>query len=1040
MIWNLCIRRPVLTTVLFLVIFIFGLFGYTQMPVREYPDVDFPIVNVSVVLPGADPEVIETEVVEPLEEELNTIEGIKKITSTSREQVGIVTVEFELYRDIDLAAQDVRDRVTRARPDMADGIEEPIIRKVDPDAQSVMWISLTGDKRWDPVRITEYADTVIQDQLERLPGVGQIIIGGERKYAVRIRLEPERLAAHGLTVREVIQKIQAENVDIPSGRIESVEREFLIKTEGQLASAEPFNDIIITYRNGAPVRLADVGRAVAGVENDRNVARYNREPSVGLGVVKQSDANLVEVVTRIRSEMARVAKDFPPGLKYNIASDDSAYVKENVNDLITTIFLATGLVAMVILFFLGSLRGTLITAVAIPTSLLAGMAIIFYMGFSLNVVSLLAFILVVGLVVDDAIVVLESCYRHMEYGAEAKPAARTGTTEIAFAAIANTLSLLSVFIPVAFMPGMIGRFFFEFGITVAVTVIASTFTALTLTPMLCSRYLKAPAAQAKRPLLFRVTDAFFRMLEAAYHPVLNAALRWRWATVIIAVAVAGAGIFLLTRLESEFAPSVDKSQFVIAYETVEGSTVAFTDRYGAQIEQILAGVEEIRSFFMAIGLSRQGPGKANEGFVFVRLVPRDRRERDQDAVMQEVREKIGRLTGVRGYVLGASGPVGAEAPLQVVLNHPDIHELAAAQARVMQWMREQPEFVGVHSNMKLDKPEVRVRIDREKAGEMGVTVADIANSLRFVFGEPDIAEIDRGGERYEVIPEIASPQNVPEKIYSLYVRNKNGKMVSLANLVNIEEGVGPSAIHHFNRGRASTISSQLPPGVPLGTALAKLQDYLDANTPEGFRTDITGEAQDFKESFYYLTMALVFAVVFIFLVMSGQFESFLHPLTILMSLPLAGVGAFGALFAMGMTINIFSFIGIIMLLGLVTKNAILLVDYANVLVARGNPVMEAARQAARVRFRPVLMTAISTILGMLPIALGYGAGGEARAPMGVAVSMGMFAATALTLIVIPVVYTLFDALQGKIMRHKLLSLVAAAFIAALAAMYYLLAG
>ncbi len=1036
MIWNLCIRRPVMTTVVFLALFIFGVYGYNQMPVREFPDVDFPIVSVSVILPGADPEVIETEVVEPLEEEINTIEGIKEITSTSREEVGIVTVEFELYRDIDFAAQDVRDRVTRARPEMADDIEEPIILKIDPDAQAVMWIALRGDKRWDPVRMTDYADRVIKDQLERLPGVGQILIGGERMYAVRIKLDPNKLAAHHLTVQEVIGKIQAENVDIPSGRIESREREFLIKTEGQFSEAEPFNDIIITYRNGAPVRLGDVGAALDGVENDRNVARYNKGKAVGLGVVKQSDANMVEVVERIQSELDRISKQLPPGLEYAVASDDSLYVKESIDDLTTTIFMATLLVAMVILFFLGSLRGTIISGLAIPTSLLAGMAMIYYFGFSLNVLTLLAFILVVGLVVDDAIVVLESCYRHMEYGAEAKPAARTGTTEIAFAAIANTMSLIAVFIPVAFMPGMIGRFFFEFGITVAVTVIASTFTALTLTPMLCSRYLKA-ATGTGRPFLLRITERGFNKIEGGYRMILTGALRWRFLTVMIAILALVAGIFFLNRMESEFVPNIDKSRFMISYETVEGATVSNTDKYGSQIEDILAGIDEVRSFFMAIGLSQQGPGKANEGFFFVRLIHHTQRERNQEAIMQEVRQKIAKIPGVRGYVLESSGPVGAEAPLQVVLENPNIDELARQQETVMQWMRSQPEFVGVHSNMKLDKPEVRVAVNRQKAQEMGVTVAEISTTLRYIFGEPDISEIDRESERYEVIPEIETEENVPDTIYRLYTRNQSGQMVSLENLVEIEEGVGPSEIHHFNRGRALTIMSQLPPGVALGTALDKLNNYLDTQLPADFKTDITGQSQDFKESFFYLTMALVFAVIFIFLIMSGQFESFLHPLTILITLPLAGIGAFGALYALGMTVNIFSFIGIIMLLGLVTKNAILLVDYANVLVARGYTVMDAAREAGMVRFRPVLMTAISTILGMLPIALGYGAGGEARMPMGVCISMGMFAATALTLLVIPTVYTLFDALQKKILAHKTVSALIALLIMALVAVYVL---
>jgi len=818
----------------------------------------------------------------------------------------------------------------------------------------------------------------------------------------------------------VVQKLQAENVDIPSGRIESREREFLIKTEGQFASAEPFNEIILTYRNGAPVRLSDVGEAVEGVENDRNTARFNGEQTIGLGIVQQSDANMVDVVERIEAEMAVVAKDFPPGLKYDVASDDSIYVKESITDLTVTIFMATLLVAMVILLFLGSVRGTIISALAIPTSLLAGMALIHYSGFSLNNLTLLAFILVVGLVVDDAIVVLESCYRHMEYGAESKPAARTGTTEIAFAAIANTLALSAVFLPVAFMPGLIGRFFFEFGMTVAFTVVASTFTALTLTPMLCSRYLKFAAA-GNRPAMFRATEWGFNKLEAIYRAVLNAALRWRWVTVIIAICAFFAGIFFLTGLKSEFVPTVDKSKFMISYETVEGATITNTDKYGSRIEAILAEIEEIRSYFMAIGMARSGPGKVNEGIFFVRLHHHSERERHQEDIMQEIREKIAQVPGVKGYVLELQGPGGGDAPLQVVLNNPDISELAAQQETVMQWMRGQPEFVRVRSNMQLDKPEVRVFVQREKAQEMGVTVAEISNTLRYVFGEPDITEIDRMGERYDVITEIESKENVPDTIYRLYARNQAQEMVSLANLVEIREAVGPSEIHHFNRGRALTISSQLPPGVALGTALDKLQNFLDTQLPKDFRTDITGQSQDFKESFYHLTVALIFAVIFIFLILSGQFESFLHPLTILMSLPLAGIGAFGALYALGMTLSIFSFIGIIMLLGLVTKNAILLVDYANVLVARGYTVMEAARHAGMVRFRPVLMTAISTILGIMPIALGFGAGGEARAPMGVCICAGMFAATALTLLVIPVVYTLFDALQRKILAYKSLS-------------------
>ncbi len=1017
MIWNFCIRRPVLTVVIFLAIAIFGGFGYQQLPVREFPDIDFPIVNVSVVLPGADPEVIETEVLEPLEEQLNTIEGVKTITSTAREEVGSVTVEFELYRDIDVAAQDVRDRVSRARPEMADDVEEPIVRKIDPDAQAVLWFALQGDERWDTVRLTRFAEDQVKEPLEGLQGVGQVQIGGERRYAVRIRLNPEKLAAHGVTVPQVVETIRQENVDIPAGRITSEQREFLIKTEGQFAAAAPFNDLIVAWRDGVPVRLGDVGQAVDGVENERTAARFMGEPSVGIGVVKQSDANMVALVDRVRARMAELADNFPPGIRYTVASDQSNYVESNINDLLRTIFIATGLVVLVVMLVLGSGRGTFITSIAIPTSLLTGMALIYFLGFSLNILSMLGFILAIGMLVDDAIVVLESSYRHMEQGAEPKPAARTGTTEIAFAAIANTLSLAAVFIPVAFMPGLIGRFFYEFGLTVAVTVFASTFTALTLTPMLCSRYLRVPPPE-ERPWLLRMTDRGFEDLEKLYRPLLRTALRFRWTTVLLGLAAFIVGLYVFTLLETEFAPSVDRGEFVISFETVEGASLTATDQAARQIEEILLDTPEIRNFFLAIGLSQTGPGKVNQGIVFVRLTPRGERPATQQDVMNRVRGRIGDLAGVRGYVLEGGGPLGAEAPLQIVLKNPDLDRLAAEQDKVMAWMREQPQFVGVRSDTRLDKPEVQLAINRDKAASLNVSVAEISTTLRYIFGEPQISSIDRESERYEVISEIASEETVPDAIRRLYVRSRSGELVSLDNLVTIREQVGPSEIHHYNRGRAVTISAQTPPDVPLGTALNRLQGHLDQALPADFAVEVAGQAQDFRESFFYLTITLAFSIIFIYLVLAGQFESFLHPFTILLTMPLAGLGAFGALYLLGMTFNIFSFIGLIFLTGLVTKTGILLVDYSNVLAARGLKLEEAVRQAAETRFRPVLMTAASTILGMLPIALGYGAGGTARAPLGVAVSMGNLVSTALTLLVVPVAYLLLNDLQAFILRHR----------------------
>ncbi len=1015
MIWNLCIRRPVATVVVFLVIAIFGVYGYLQMPVREVPDIEFPIVSVNVVLPGAEPEVVETEIIEPLEEEINTIEGLKTLTSTAREQVGTVTAEFELWRDIDIAAQDVRDRVERARRDLPDDIESPIVSKLDPDARAIMWIALTGDERWDTVRLTEYADKVLKDRLENLRGVGRIQIGGERLYAVRLRLDPDLLAGHGLTVGDVLATVRANNVDIPSGRIESEMREFLVTTEGQFAAPEPMNDLIVAVRDGVPIRIGDVGEVVGGVENDRQVARLSGEPSVGLGVVKQSDANTVALADTVRERIAALSEDFPPGLSYIIASDDSTYIASSIRDLLFTIGLATALVFLVVLFFLRTGWGTVITTIAIPTSLLGGTSLMWILGFSVNTLTMLGLILVIGIVVDDAIVILESCYRQQEHGMERGPAAQAGTTEVAFAAIANSLSLAAVFIPVAFTQGLIGRFFREFGLTVASTVFASTLTALTLTPMLCSRLLRVPEKHGR---FYAMTERHWERVAGVYRWVLDRAFAHRTLTVLIGVAVLALSILAFTGLSTEFLPTVDRSEFLISFETPEGATLDATDRYARQIEAVLADVDEIEHQFLAIGLARgAGPGEVNSGIAFVHLTPRGERARHQSEIMQDVRERLGRLPAGRAYVIEPSAAGPSEAPLQLVLQSTRLEEIAERQEEVMAWMRRRGEFVGVNSDLKMNKPQVDVAIDRDRASELGITVADVSTTLRDLLGEPDVSEIERASERYEVIPEITGAGRlVPSDLLRLYVRTSAGDLVSLGNVVSLAETIGPSEIHHFNRLRAATVSASTPPGVPLGDALRVLQGHLAEALPETFEWTVTGQAQDFQESFFYLTIALVFSVVFIYLVLSAQFESFLHPLTILVALPLAGIGAFGGLWLLGMTFNIYSFIGVIMLMGMATKNAILLIDYSNVLRRRGLGVLEAAREAARVRLRPVLMTTFSTVLGMLPIALGFGAGGEARAPLGVAVAGGLLATTFLTIVVVPVVYTLFDALQRRIVR------------------------
>lgn len=1013
MIWSFCIRRPVLTIVVFLVAAIFGFYGYNQMPVQEEPDVDFPIVSVTAILPGAAPGVVESEVIEPLEAEINSIEGLRELRSTAREEVGEVVAQFELWRDIDVASQDVRDAVARAQAELPTDTEAPVVRKLEADAQPIMWIPIMGDERWDVVRMTDYVDNTLKQRLETLRGVGQILVGGMREYAVRIRLDVERLAAHELTVQDVVSVVQTDNVDIPSGRIEGERREFLIQTRGQYSSAEPFNDLIVAYRDDAPVRLRDVGEAVDGVVEDRQLGRFSGRPTVGMGLVKQTGANTVELANSVRERMAELEDEFPPGLSYDVGMDASVFIEESIRDLESTIFMATILVMMVVLFFLRSPRGTLVTLIAIPTSLLTAMAVISLFGFSINNLTMLALILVIGIAIDDAIIVLERTSLHLENGADREAAARVGTTEVAFPNIANTLALCAVFLPVAFMGGMIGQFFLEFGVTVAVAVVSSTIVALTLTPMLCSRMLRVPTSHG---FAFRLAERLFEAIESIYRAVLGWAFRFRLLTVLLAIGTFALGLLALSNVSQEFAPVQDRSAFVIAIETPEGSTLSQTDAFARKIEAILAETPEVKHQFLGIGMAQGGPGRPSRGQAFVDLVPRDERDRHQLEVMQELRERFSELTEGRAFVVEA-GYTGMGDPIEVVLQNSDMDDLASHQDQLMEWMESKPQwFVGVRSDLELDSPQLDVRVNRERARSLGIAVADVANTLRYLFGGVEVSTIERDGLRYDVRMDVAGRgSHSPEVLKGLYLRSSSGDLVPFESVARFEENIGPAQIQRFNRIRSATVSSQVPPGTVMGDSIAAVEDYLARELPPGSRYELSGQSQGFEESFYYLSMAVLFAIVFIFLILAAQFESFLHPFTIILSLPLALVGVFGGLWLTGLPLNIFAFIGIIMLLGLVAKNGILLVDYSNVLVGRGRTVREAAFEAAQDRFRPVLMTATSTVLGLMPIALGFGAGGEGRAPLGVAVAAGLAASTALTLLVVPVVYTLMDDLQRRVL-------------------------
>ncbi len=1014
MIWNFFIRRPVLAIVIFVILGIFGVWGFLNMPVQEQPDIDFPVVTVNVVLTGAAPEVIETEVLDPLEEEINAIEGLKTLTSTARQDVGNVMAEFELWRDVDVAAQDVRDAVERARRRLPDEAESPIVQKLDLGAQAIMWVTLTGDQRWDEQRLTDYAENTLKQYLETLRGVGRIQVGGARQPAVRIRVDPERLAAHQVTMDEVVDTIQRNNLDAPVGRLEGQKRELLIRSLSRFSDAAPFNDLIITYRNGAPVRIGDVAEAVDDVEDDRRLARVSGEIAVGMGIVKQTGANTVALARSVRARLAELQETFPPGLEYRIAADQSEFVQESITDLQLTVLIAASLVVIVVLGFLRSGRGTVVVALAIPTSLLIGLAVIHTLGFSINVLTMLGLILVIGIVVDDAIVVLERTYAHLERGAEPKAAARVGTTEVAFPAVANSLALGAVFIPVAFTGGIIGRFFFEFGITVAATVFASTLVALTLSPMLCSRLLRPPGEHG---WLFRMSERHLKALERAYAWLLRGALQCRGLTVAVGLGAFALGMLALSDSTREFAPDEDRARLMIIFEAPRGSTLAETDRFARKIEAILAETPEVEGQFLAIGLGRGGPGSPSSGMAFVTLTPRQTREKHQSEVMQHLRQRLGGLPDGRAFVRELTPGGMGGAPIEVVIRNPDLEQLAQQQADVMEWMRRQPQFVGVRTNLELDSPQLDFIPDRERLAEMGIAAADVNRAKRLLFGNVEVSQIERHAQRYPVVMDIAGRGKLtPDVLANIYVRSRGGELVPMENLGRTVESIGPNEINRYNRLRAATISASTPPGVPLGDAVDHLEAHLTATLPPGTDYQLAGMSEVFAESFYYLTITIILAVLFIYLVLAAQFESFFYPLTIMLALPLATIGAFGSLWLLGMPINIYAFIGMIMLMGLVSKNSILLIDYTNVLVRRGRTVMDAAYEAARERFRPVMMTACSTILGMTPIALGLGAGGESRAPLGISVAAGLITATALTLVVIPVAYTLMDRVQQFVLR------------------------
>ncbi len=1005
---DVSIQRPVFATVMSLAIVLLGVISYTRLPVREYPDIDPPIVSVSTFYRGASPSVVETEITDVLEETFSTLEGVKSLTSSSREQGSTITIEFELSRDVDEAANDVRDRVSRARGSLPNEAEDPVVEKIDTNAQPIVWLALQSDVH-GTLEMSDHADRVLKDRLQRLPGVGSVFIGGERRYAMRVWLDPRRLAARGLTAGDVAVALARENAEIPGGRVEGAQREFAVRTRGELVTAEEFGAMVVATREGGVVRLRDVAEVTVGAEDERTVTRYNGLPAVGLGVVKQGKASTLEVAEVVRATLPSLREELPAGMRLEVAYDSSLFISESIHEVRDTLLIAVALVILVILVFLKSLRATLIPVLAIPVSIVGTATVALAMGFTINILTLLALVLAIGLVVDDAIVMLENVHRHLEMGKTRRRATVDAAREIGFAIVATTVSLVAVFIPLSFLTGTVGRLFREFGISVAVAVLLSGFVALTLTPMLCSKML-SPLAGKRRSWAERSFEAFFSGLNRSYGATLRWCLGHRALVLVSAALMIAAAAWVYRLLPRELVPVEDRSAAFGIVIAPEGSTLDYTDAAMRQVESVLMPLPERRGLFTAVGLGFGGPGRVTDGFLFLNLARADERDRTQQEIVQGLFPPLMGIPGVLAFVVNPPSIGGSfdSKPIEYVLKGDSYEQLGEAVQIMMAKAQELGYLVNLDTDLSLNKPQLDIEIDRERAGQLGVSVTEIGSTLEALLGGRVAGNYKSGSKQYDVIVQMRpSERATPDAIGSLLVRGAGG-LVPLANVVRIRETVAPKELNHYNRVRAASLGASLAPGVDLGTALDALDRIVRDDLPAGVTRELKGQSREYRESSGSLNFLFGLAIVFIFLVLAAQFESFVHPLTILLSVPLAVVGALLALFALGQGLNIYSQIGLIMLIGLVTKNAILIVEYGNQRRNGGESAREAIVQAAAIRLRPILMTSFTTIFGILPIAMGLGAGGESRQPLGITVVSGMLFSTFLTLVLVPVVYDLLS--------------------------------
>jgi multidrug efflux pump len=1010
---TISINRPVLAIVMSLVIILFGVIGFSFLGVREFPSVDPPVVTVSTTYIGANADVIESQITEPLEDAINGVPGIRTLTSVSREGRSNITVEFELGVNIEAAANDVRDKVSGALNRLPQDVDPPVVEKADADSSPIIFLTVRSDKR-NLLEISRIAEVMFKERIQTIPGVSAVQIWGQQRYSMRLWMDPIKLASLKLAPSDVLQALNRENVELPSGRVEGQNTELTVRTMGRLTSEEDFNNMIIKDQGDNVVRFSDVGYAKLGAENERTILRRDGIPGCALAIVAQPGANNIDIANRLYTKLNQIQRDLPKDISYQMSYDSTQYIRASIFEVEETILIAFILVLSIIFIFLRDWRTTIIPIATIPISLIGSFFVMYLLGFTINVLTLLGIVLAIGIVVDDAIVVLENIYVKVEEGQDPEEAARKGSTEIYFAVISTTVSVVAVFLPVIFLQGLTGRLFREFGLVVASSVAISAFVSLTLTPMMSSKILKRRTVQ---PWLYRKTEPFFKNLTDGYAAALQGFMDRRWLGFVV-ILLAGIVIFFLGKsTPSELAPLEDRSEFRLQAQAQEGATFEYMDRNVRELTQFIMDEVPERSGTVSVTAPSFGSGSVNSGFVRVILKDPKDRDRTQQQIVDDITGKVKKYTSVRTFTTQAQtiGDRRGGFPLQFVIQASDLDKLQKVLPTFMMKASASPLFAFVDLDLKFNKPEINITINRDKARNLGVNVLDISQTLQLGLSGSRFGNFIMDGKQYQVIGQVErANRNEPLDLKTLYVKNKRGDLIQLDNLVTFEERSSPPQLYRFNRYSSAKVQAQLAKGVALGEGIKEMQRIADDVLDESYTTSLDGASREFAESSSSIYLAFLIALAIIYLILAGQFESFKDPLVIMFTVPLALAGALISLWYFNQTLNVFSQIGIIMLIGLVTKNGILIVEFANQRKEQGLAVLDAVKEAAVSRFRPIIMTSLSTILGILPIALALGAGSESRVSMGIAVIGGMLFATILTLFVIPAIYSYISSKHQKI--------------------------